>query len=289
MGRLPHGLCGGRVPSGTWPGWPAPRRPPCAPWCVASSATSSSMLLATPSAQEACPAAVMGMSPIRKAGEPPRRGRGGEQLEGAPLGHEEVGDVVVVAARPLQPLDVPAVGEDDLVAGDHRHQQRGDPVVADHQLAVHRGHEAGGHVLGMPGAGAELPGPGDPVAAVDRLAQAVREELAAHRHQVVVGGEHLGEPVVGEVGGTGRRRGEVGDADPAERAVLPGQLDPRLDHLGERRLGAAGLGGVEPLQEAGLPQGLDGAGRQRAPSLARRGLLGDELAQRRGRPRVRTR
>ena len=41
----------------------------------ASSATSSSMLLATPSAQEACPAAVIGIRPIRNAGEPPRCGR----------------------------------------------------------------------------------------------------------------------------------------------------------------------------------------------------------------------
>ena len=40
----------------------------------ASSVTSSIMLLATPRAHEACPAAVIGISPIRNAGEPPRRG-----------------------------------------------------------------------------------------------------------------------------------------------------------------------------------------------------------------------
>ena len=36
---------------------------------AASSVTSSSMLLATPSAHEACPAAVIGISPIRKAAD----------------------------------------------------------------------------------------------------------------------------------------------------------------------------------------------------------------------------
>ena len=40
----------------------------------ASSVTSSIIDLATPRAHEACPAAVMGMSPIRKAGDPPRWG-----------------------------------------------------------------------------------------------------------------------------------------------------------------------------------------------------------------------
>jgi hypothetical protein len=41
---------------------------------LASSVTSSIIDLATPRAQDAWPAAVMGMSPIRKAGETPRRG-----------------------------------------------------------------------------------------------------------------------------------------------------------------------------------------------------------------------
>ena len=65
----------------------------------ASSVTSSSMLLATPRAHEAWPAAVIGMSPIRKAGgRAPLRGAG-EQLEGPGLGDEDVGHVVVVASR----------------------------------------------------------------------------------------------------------------------------------------------------------------------------------------------
>src|SRR5215470_5307778 len=41
---------------------------------AASAATSSSMLLATPSAHDAWPAAVTGISPIRVAGELPRYG-----------------------------------------------------------------------------------------------------------------------------------------------------------------------------------------------------------------------
>ena len=52
----------------------------------------------------------------------------------------------------------------------------------------------------MAGAGTEAPRAGEPVAAVDREALAVGEELAAHGDVVVVGGEHLGEAVVGQVG-----------------------------------------------------------------------------------------
>ena len=41
---------------------------------AASSVTSSIMLLATPRAHEACPAAVIGMSPMWKAADEPRWG-----------------------------------------------------------------------------------------------------------------------------------------------------------------------------------------------------------------------
>ena len=57
----------------------------------ASSVTSSSMLLATPSAQEACPAAVMGISPIRKAGEPPAVRGAVNSSKVRVAGHEQVG------------------------------------------------------------------------------------------------------------------------------------------------------------------------------------------------------
>ena len=137
------------------------------------------MPLATPSAHEACPAPVIGISPMRKAADRPRTGVRVNSSNAASLRDEDIRHAVVVAARPLEALDVPAVGEHDLVPGDHRHQQRGDPVVADHQLTSIGGHEAGGHVLGVSGARPEVPGPGDPVAAVDGLAEAVREELAA--------------------------------------------------------------------------------------------------------------
>ena len=112
-----------------------------------------------------------------------------------------------------------------------------------HLAVVHR-EEPRRDVLGMAGARAEAPGPAQPVSAVDDGALPVGEELPAHGDVVVVGGEYLGETLVGQIGGRGESRRQVSDPDPAERAVLPSHFDPCLDHLRERRLDAGGLAGA---------------------------------------------
>ena len=170
---------------------------------------------------------------------------GGEQCEGAVLGHEHVLDAVVIGPGALESLHVPAVLEGDLVSRDHRDCHFREPFTGPAHLAVVHREESGADVLGVAGAGAEAPRAGDPVAAGHRRALAVGEELSAHRDVVVVRGEHLGEALVGQVRRGGERRRQIGDADPAERAVLGRHLDPSLDHLGEGRFGAAGFDRVE--------------------------------------------
>ena len=218
----------------------------------------------------------------RHEAHPERRRRAplgcpGEELEGTRLRHEHVGGVVVVATGSLEPLNMPSVSEHDLITRDDRDQQWRDTVIADHQFAVDGRHEASGDVLRMPGARSEVPGPGDPVAAVDRGTHAVRKELSAHGHSVVVGGEHLCEPLWWQIGGTGGCRGEVGNADPAQRAVLPCQFDPCFDHLGERRLRPAGFGRVEVLHQSAAPQCLDRAGGQCPVALTGGRLFGGQV------------
>ena len=85
-------------------------------------------------------------------------------------------------------------------------------------------------------------------------------------------GEHLGEAVVGQIGRRGERRRQVGDADPAERAVLPGHFDPRLDHLGEGRFDAAGRDGVECRHQPAVPHLVDDRRGQRPIALGFGGL-----------------
>ena len=102
------------------------------------------------------------------------------------------------------------------VARHEGHQHVGNALADPAHLAVVHRDEAGGDVRRVAGAGAEVPRPGQPVAAVDDDALAVGEELAAHRDVVVVGGEHLREALVGQIGRRGERRRQVRDADPAE-------------------------------------------------------------------------
>ena len=94
---------------------------------------------------------------------------------------EEIRHVVVIGARALEPLDVPPVGEGDLLVGDDRHEERWDPIRAELHLSVHRRDEPGRHVLGVGGARAEVPGSGQVVATLDRGAKPIGEELATHR------------------------------------------------------------------------------------------------------------
>ena len=174
---------------------------------------------------------------------------------------------------------MPSVGEDDLVAGDHGHQQLRDAGLPGDHLAAGGGDEPCRDVLGVPGARTEVPGSGDPVPAVDLFTEPVGKELPAHRHLVVVGGEHLVEPFGGQVGGTGRRRREVGNSDPTQRPVLPGQFDPGVDQLRKGRLASACFRRVAPLHETALPQGVDGTRIEGADSLRIGGLLGHQVPQ----------
>ena len=136
-----RGRAPGAGPPSTWrgggtrPRWKVARlasapSSPIRTLVAASSVTSSSMLFDTPSAHDACPAAVIGISPIRKAAERPRSGIRVNSSKVRASGTKQVGHVVVVAAGALEALHVPAVGEDDLLAGEDRHQQGRDAVVA---------------------------------------------------------------------------------------------------------------------------------------------------------------
>ena len=109
-----------------------------------------------------------GIRPIRRADVPRCGSRVKSGTCGAPARTRR--DVVVVGAGALEPLHVPAVGEHDLGAGEERHPQSGTPSLTQ-PLAVDHRHEAGRHVLGVAGAGAEVPRPGQPVAAVDGVAR----------------------------------------------------------------------------------------------------------------------
>ena len=197
---------------------------------------------------------------------PPRRFTS-EQRERPALRNEDIVDGVVVGAGAFQPLNVPAVFEHHLLARDDRDLHVGDSLTGPAHLAVHHRQEPRRDVLRMAGARTETPRSGQPVTTVDGNALSVREELAAHRDPVRSGAEHLGEPVIGQVGRGGERRGQIGDPDPPERAVLPGHFDPCFDHLGERRFDPAGGAGIERRHQARRPHGLDDVGRQRAGTL----------------------
>ncbi len=111
------------------------------------------------------------------------------------------------------------------------------------------------------------------------------EELATHRDAVVVRGEDLGETLVRHIGRGGERRRQVCDPDPAERAVLPGHLDPGLDHLGERGLdpppAATGLNDdISPL--AHISSTMDGG--NGAQPLGLTGLRHHQIAHAAGQP-----
>src|SRR4029077_17966349 len=101
---------------GPTPHTPSPRRwrrrrPPAYPL-----ATPSSMLLETPSAHDAWPAAVTGIKPMRVAGDAPRGGSRANSGKVRYWGHEHIHRVVVIGASSLEPLHIPAVGEGDVVA-----------------------------------------------------------------------------------------------------------------------------------------------------------------------------
>lgn len=168
---------------------------------------------------------------------------------------------------------MPAIVERDLRTWHHRDLHVGYPVADPAHLAVVHREKTGGDVLGVADAGAEAPGSAQPVTAVDDDALSVRKVLATQRHLIAVGGEHLVESVVRQVGSGRERRRHVGDADPAERAVLPCHFDPGLDHLGKRRLDTSSRGGVERRHQAGAPHLVDDGGGQRAALLGR-GRLG---------------
>ena len=57
---------------------------------------------------------------------------------------------------------------------------RGMPAVPHDHLTPGGRDEPGGDIVRMPGTRAEIPGSGDPVAALNRLAGAVGEELPSH-------------------------------------------------------------------------------------------------------------
>ena len=200
------------------------------------------------------------------------KGRLAHQLECPAERHEQILHVVVERAGRLQSLHVPPVGEDDLLAGDDRHHELRHAAFAYGHLTVHGCDEPGAHVFGVTGTRPEIPRTGNPVATVDSFAEPVGEELAARGDAVVVLRENLLEALVRKVGGADRGGRKVGDADPADRPVLPGQLDPRVDHLGEAGLAAAGLFGIGPLHEPALPQRLH-HGRSESPALLRGGRL----------------
>src|SRR6476646_9675007 len=124
----------------------------------------------------------------------------------------------------------------------------------------------------MSGTRAEAPRSAQAVATIDRLTLTVRKELTARCDPVVVCGEHLGETFVGEVRPGGECRWQVRDADPAERTILPGHFDPRLDHLGERGLDTARRYGVERRHQTARPHLVDD-GRCQCPQPLRLGSL----------------
>ena len=173
---------------------------------------------------------------------------------------------------------MPAVGEGDLLARQKPHPHVGDALGHPAHLAVVHRQKTRGDVGRVAGAGAETPRAGQPVAAVDRRALAVGKVLAADGDAVVVGGEHLRETLIGKIARGGERRRQVGDADPAERAVLPSHFDPGLDHLGERRLDAAGRRRVEGGHQATGPHLVHDRRRERAQSLGFRRLGAHQFA-----------
>ena len=116
------------------------------------------------------------------------------------------------------------------------------PATSNRRAVDHRD-EPGAHVLRVAGARPEVPRAGEAVAAVDRDALAVGGELAAHGHPVG-GPEHLGEAGVGQVGGDRGGRRQVGDADPAEGAVVAGhaiQVSIMSTNVGSDPPAAAGF------------------------------------------------
>lgn len=202
----------------------------------------------------------------------------GEQFERAACRDEHVGGAVVVGPGSLEPLDIPAVVEADLGAGNDGDPHLGETFTDPAHLAVVHRQESGGNVVRVPDSRTEVPRPGDGVAAVDGGSLSVGKELTAHGDAVVVGGEHLGEALVRQVCGGGEGRRQIGDPHPAERPVLPSHFDPGLDHLGERRLDAAGGDGVERRHQPAGPHLVDDRRSQGAHAFGFGGLGSHQLA-----------
>jgi len=91
----------------------------------------------------------------------------------------------------------------------------------------------------------------------DAVAEPVGGELPAERDAVAASPEHLFEAAIGQIRRGESRRRQIGDADPADRPILPRQLLPGIDELAQRRLAAPRLAGVHELHETGAPQRVD--------------------------------
>ena len=198
-----------------------------------------------------------------------------EQPEAPMVGHEEIDDIVVVGTGSLESLDVPSIGEHDLVARDDCGHESDLAVCVDTELPVDDRQESGTHELGMSRPRTEVPRTGDHVATLDPDALAVGSELAAHGDPRTRS-EGLGEPGVGQVGGNGSRGGKVGDADPAERSVEPGHALPQVEQLAEARLGTACGTRIGEGHQPGRPHRIDHLVGERATLLDDLGLIEHE-------------
>src|SRR6202000_1033430 len=117
--------------------------------------------------------------------------------------------------------NMPTVGEGHLLARHKRHPHVRDTFADPAHLAVVHRKEPGSDVGRVASARAETPRAAQLVATVDCFSLAVWKVLTAHGDAAVVLGEYLVEALVGKVRRGRERRRQVGDPDPAERAVLP--------------------------------------------------------------------
>ena len=201
-----------------------------------------------------------------------------EQRERPVLRYEDVLHAVVVGSGSLEPLDIPPVVEADLLARYDGHPHVGHAFADPAHLSVVHREEPCRDVFRMACPRAETPRPAQRVAAVHRAALPIGEELATHRHPVLVCGEHLRESFVGQIRRRRERRRQVRDTDPSEGAVLPRHFDPGFDHLAERRFDSPGLDGIERRHQTAGPHRLDDLRREGACPFGLRGLGLHEFA-----------
>jgi len=152
---------------------------------------------------------------------------------------------------------VPAVGKRHLFARHDRHQHQRHRLRRHHHLASVQRQESRAYILTVAGAAAELPFAGQPIAAGDGFTRAIGKKLPTHGHAIAVRREHRVKSLLWQVGRSETGRGDIRNADPAQRAVLSRHFHPGVDQLGEAGFVPARHARIHELYQAAGPQRLD--------------------------------